>query len=276
MIDKEKHKKILNDTMKAFIAICDYYNLKYVASFGTVLGAVRHKGFIPWDDDIDVYMLREDYEKFIRLDLSNTFNKYEVISCRSDSNFYLSYAKLCNKNTTIWEYEEFEFPIGVFVDVFPLDFYNINSSNLLEKYQKAWVSNLRALFTPTISSVVHQNFNIRYLCSSLLKMILYKTRKKILYDRFLSIEQLVMEEKGEHLVLYGESAIFVEDFVLDIVEVPFEDYTIKIPRRYEEYLEIMYSDWRQLPPIEQRKNGHAKFYFNLEKRESIHEIKFKF
>ena len=129
------HKEILLDTFRAFCDFCDKHDLKYVAAYGTVLGAVRHKGLIPWDDDIDVYMSREDYNRFISLKNELYGSSYEIFYIEYVG-YYCSFAKFCNAKTTILEHQDLPFVIGVFVDIFPLDCIDINKSNAEKQYRQ--------------------------------------------------------------------------------------------------------------------------------------------
>ena len=100
---------------------CIKNKIKYSLAFGSLLGAVRHKGFIPWDDDIDIMMLRSDYELFV-----NTFNcynsNYKVYDYRKDTQYYYAFAKVCDERTLRIESSKVQ-GLGVFIDVFPIDYY---------------------------------------------------------------------------------------------------------------------------------------------------------
>ena len=126
------YRSILLKTMKAFIALCKEYDIHYVAAYGTILGAVRHNGLIPWDDDIDVFMTRENYEKFLSLRNYSSLKDYEIIDIENEG-YYLPFAKFCDKHTTLWEVKKFPFIIGVFIDIFPLDKACIDESEISEK-----------------------------------------------------------------------------------------------------------------------------------------------
>lgn len=102
---------------------------------GSAIGVVRHKGMIPWDDDIDIVMPREDYNRL--LDLKVQFNNtgYDVVSLR-DYGYYTTFAKIIDKNTTIWERKEWPFLIGVYIDVFPMDVTDVDEKQFLNYYCK--------------------------------------------------------------------------------------------------------------------------------------------
>ena len=113
------------DILKQFINICNKENLQYYVVGGTLLGAVRHKGFIPWDDDIDVSMPRQDYEKFLTVAKKYLSEPYFLQTRITDKNTLFNYAKIRNSNTTFIEQsiKKLDMNHGVFIDIFPLDYY---------------------------------------------------------------------------------------------------------------------------------------------------------
>ena len=117
-------KEIEIEIFKSFISVCEHLNLTYYVLDGTLLGAVRHKGFIPWDDDIDVGMPREDYEVFLREGQALLPEEYFIQTFDSDPEYLANYAKIRNNNTTFVETSVRHRKInhGVFIDVFPLDY----------------------------------------------------------------------------------------------------------------------------------------------------------
>ena len=104
--------------------ICDKYNLKYFAVFGTALGAVRHNGFIPWDDDMDVGMLRKDYEIFIRVVEKEMGDKYQIMTPEIDKNYACCVTKFQRKGTKFVSYlsDKLNCDQCIFIDVFPFDY----------------------------------------------------------------------------------------------------------------------------------------------------------
>lgn len=109
----------LIETFKAFDKFCEEHNLTYYAGGGTLIGAVRHQGIIPWDDDIDVLMLKPDYDRFLALKKQCKGTGYNILDYH-DKGYYLPFAKFVDSNTSIWEMSQQQFVIGSFVDVFPL------------------------------------------------------------------------------------------------------------------------------------------------------------
>ena len=116
-------------------------NLSYYAAYGTALGAIRHGGIIPWDDDIDVWMPRKDYERFLALRPSLVDTSFEILDIQ-DKGYYLYFAKFCDKNTTLIE-REGEPVIGLYIDIFPLDNYDASKEwlqRINSLYRYAWLA----------------------------------------------------------------------------------------------------------------------------------------
>lgn len=112
------------EILQEFVRICQKHDLNYYLIAGTLLGAVRHQGFIPWDDDIDVVMLRKDYDRFAEICKEELDSKYFYQSPDTDPHYFLTYAKLRKNDTEVFEerFQHSEFHKGVFLDVFPLDY----------------------------------------------------------------------------------------------------------------------------------------------------------
>ena len=155
-MDKIKYKKILFDTLKHFISICEKNQLTYYIAAGSALGAVRHHDMIPWDDDIDIYMPRDDYKKFLSLKDQIDDKQYQIITL-DNSGYYLPFAKMANLNTTIWEYKQYPFIIGIFIDIFPLDRINKNreeTAKLVIEFKSRFYNYLRGIKKYTLNDFI--------------------------------------------------------------------------------------------------------------------------
>ena len=126
-------KNKLLETFKAFIEFCNEHGIKYYACGGTLIGAVRHQGLIPWDDDIDVWMMPDDFKKFCSY-RGKIQGHYDIMDGRDDNYWLLSVAKFVDVDTTLWEEEEYPCVTGVYIDVFPL--YECDSQNALQQKHK--------------------------------------------------------------------------------------------------------------------------------------------
>ena len=116
-IKKEWNATIL-DILKAFMKICKDNGLTYYCCAGTAIGAVRHHGIIPWDDDIDVIMPRPDYDRLLEIAKTVDFGKYEIITPYDDETYPLYFSKISNRNTTLIEDRQIPCVIGLYVDIF--------------------------------------------------------------------------------------------------------------------------------------------------------------
>lgn len=118
--DIEEIKKIQLEILKYVDQFCSQNNIKYALGYGTLIGAVRHKGFIPWDDDIDIIMRRNDYNRFIEL-FSKETGRYKVWSHNLQTDYPIPYAKVTDEKTLKLEGTNYYVERGVDIDVFPLD-----------------------------------------------------------------------------------------------------------------------------------------------------------
>ena len=116
-------KQLLLSLLDKFVAVCEQYHLQYYLAAGSVLGAVRHKGLIPWDDDIDVYMPRADYEKLQTIPDEVWGEDMRLATWRKTKNYTYDFLKLELTNTTVIERYHPLYVGGVFLDVFPVDVY---------------------------------------------------------------------------------------------------------------------------------------------------------
>ena len=121
-IEIEELKRIQIGILKHLDAFCKENNLTYFMCGGTLLGAVRHKGFIPWDDDIDIMMKREDYDKLIALYPKNDNSNFKLFSYELDKSFPYPFAKMDDCRTIFEEEINDSYKIGVNIDIFPIDY----------------------------------------------------------------------------------------------------------------------------------------------------------
>lgn len=274
-------KKKLIETFKAFDAFCAENGLRYFACGGTAIGAVRHHGIIPWDDDIDVFMIREDYDRFLSLKPKLEGSGYGIID-PSDNGYYLPFAKFVDNNTTVWEYCEHEFLLGVYVDVFPLNHVEGDMNKILKyhkKYAKICVRYFGGkwrLFTmATIRMSLKTFASTRFWFKNLL---LAKPLRRYYSKKFWDAEKQLKESKGDFFINYFthypmERELIRKEWVEKTVRMPFEDTEINMMQGYHEYLTQMFGDYMTPPPPEARVTHHLHYYVNLDKRLSINEIK---
>lgn len=259
---EELHQYDLS-ALKAFAAFCEEHGLNYFAIGGTLLGAVRHQGFIPWDDDVDVAMPRADYDRLVAM--ADRFPKPFVLEQYQYNKEFQSYfAKLRSEEIMLYETvtEAGDKRPGYLVDIMPLD--GTPDNPLLRKLYFARVLILRFLCgaanvnTGILTSRPKWEQQVLKVCRALR---LYKvvTKDKV-YRR---MDRLFRRQKAETASHIGtitgayktKEIVPAEYFGLKEkpVYLPFEDMKLRVPARYEVYLTHMYGDYKSLPPKEQRK-----------------------
>ena len=268
-----RYKELLLKTMSEFIKVCDQNGIEYIGAYGTVLGAVRHKGLIPWDDDIDVFMTRENYEKFLQLKKTLNGSGYEIVDLDNDG-YYLPYAKFCDANTSIWEIENLPFVLGIFIDVFPLDFVEENDAECVA---------LRDEYIVLFRKYVRSKRSIRFadlLSLSGLKDF-FKTvyyRKTVKKEMLRNIENKIKNKRGPYRMYYRSmdkysKSKFDASWFDECIEVPYENFSIRIPKNYDAYLTQCYGNYMEPPPVEKRVSQHFHYFVDLDKRLSEEEIR---
>lgn len=275
----EEYKNKLLETFVAFDKFCKVNGLKYYAAYGTLIGAVRHQGLIPWDDDIDVYMKRDDYNKFCSLK-GKVDGHYDIMDINNDDYWLLALAKFVDTNTTLWEFKRLPLIIGVYIDVFPLDECNkgqvINLKNKYDKYSNLVVQSMEKYsLIDLYNSIIR--VRIRTFLSQV-SILFYKRLRCLYYKRkFAECIEENVKVKGDYLISYegpyGAGEVFDKRLFAETVMLPFEGMYIEAPIGYEEYLTNIYGDYMQLPPEEKRVSHHGHYYLNLNHRLSLDEIK---
>jgi len=257
--------------------ICKENNIQYFLIGGTLLGAVRHKGFIPWDDDIDIGMLRSDYEKFIELCLNKNVlgEKYFLHCNESDENYFVPFIKVKKNNTTFAEedLENLNTHKGIFLDIFPYD--NVPKQNSI-------IQRIQAIIVRNIHYAIYVKYNIyklknkkRKLFTWFLTLLPKKTLKKM--NRYFST---IFEKRknNKYIVSIAGSSSYVDETLLKERLFPLKKTTFENLEFYsfndnDYYLTQLFGDYMKLPPEEDRKT-HKPQFIDFEKGECrIHENK---
>ena len=253
------------DILKAFIKVCNKYNLEYFLVYGTALGAIRHKGFIPWDDDIDVAMPRKDYDKYIELQKEYEGTPYFIQTFKSDPCYIYNYAKLRDSSTTFLEnaFKNHRINQGVFIDVFPVDGMSreYGDREKIGKRNKFIWRQVYLSYLPALRRKVHKRTFFKDILLNIVAGLFYVF--DIAHYRNKRVERYVrkipLEEAKMAGILFGFSSkinCMNADIFRETIEVPFEDIIVKVPKQYDKYLTNLYRDYMKFPPKEQQVGHH--------------------
>ena len=280
-----RYREILLRTMKAFIAFCEEHKITYYACGGTAIGAVRHGGMIPWDDDIDVYMDRENYNRFIELWSSSQekYSGYEVIRL-GDDGYYLPLTKFEDKTTTIWEMREYPFIFGVYIDIFPLDFTSGSYRDIAQRadaYRRTiqlYILGQEHYNCSLFVNRLKQHGFLKGLLTVLYHIGYCRPFRRTIWRRAEKQLEELLKYEGTQGICYGieytrEHEVFPEDWFGKPLQLPFEDFTISMPRAYDAYLSRQYGDYMKLPPESQRNSVHGRYFVDLDKRWNLRDLR---
>lgn len=239
--------------LDSIAAFCDSHNIRYTLSSGTLIGAVRHKGYIPWDDDIDLYMMREDYNRFLSEYEGHTGN-YEILHDAKDKNYFYPFAKVVDSRTIVYEDETIGYEIGVWVDIFPIDYV----PDTEKAKQRTFALNIffNKLWRSKMATENPWRSRLAYVCYRYFPL----TRNMVRRLR----NSFVFNNKPSSLVSNlscMNHRPFPASFMNEFTILPFEDREYKVIANYDEYLTITYGDYMQLPPEDQRVHHYFKAYW---------------
>lgn len=246
--------------------ICRKNNIKYYLAYGTALGAVRHKGFIPWDDDIDVVMLRDDYDKFCELAPREIPDDLFFQTVYSNIEYPFPFAKLRKRNTAYVEEGQQQLKIqqGIFIDIFPLDYIPIKKSKqVIQRIYAEWLWVLMARS--------RGKTGLKKIFVNLLN--LGCTTDKAYLDKIVKLEKHIKCADKESarkvaLMTYGGRAKYAKQYFdisgFDTVYMDFEGQQFPVMSGYDDFLKISYGDYMCIPPKEKRVQ-HQGYYVDYEK-----------
>lgn len=257
----DKIHKVSLYILLQFDKICREHDLTYFLDSGTALGAVRHSGFIPWDDDVDVGMPRKDYERFIRLSQDQIPEDLFIQTHDSDRSYKRNAAKLRLKGTVFQEFDNLPFEQnGFFIDIFPFD--NVPRNKRAATLHVA----ISRLFTRIIGSW----YSSEKSASRILRIIqiLIKRIPEPGIERFNKMfvrfcrwyENQDTGQVTSHFwgMSLKKTYIFDTKKILPTKEITFEGYPVKIVQDPDYYLKLMYGNYMQLPPESEQRGHHIK------------------
>ncbi len=256
----EEQKELQLEILKELKRICDGNNLTYFLGGGTLLGAVRHKGYIPWDDDIDIMMPRKDYDKLLKIFNNECDKKYKLLYHMNTNDYYYPFGKIVHKQTKLIEenYRDIK-EMGIFIDVFPIDFLPNNEKEvkkIFSRYKKMY----KIVIMYQANDIVKATENkVKLLLKRIILPVMckFKLHTKILTK----IDKMVKQYKDTDIVAcvtgrYFEKEVMNKSYIKEFTTVKFEDEEYKIPIGYDEYLKKHYGNYMELPPKDKQISNH--------------------
>lgn len=250
--------------------ICEKHHIRYFLMGGTLLGAVRHQGFVPWDDDIDIGMIRSEYVKFLAICEDELSQEYFLQTFESDNTYANSFAKLRLNGTQYYEPDTNNklYHNGIFIDIFPFD--HIQNNGLSRKIHRFKLMALTSMcarkcgYRTNPSTLKEKVFNLSCQC---LSKVFSKTRVvKMRENSFLKYNKTDTDQCINSLLYCYPLDIFDH-----FSELEFEGIKFPVPAGYKTYLECTYGDYMSLPP-ENKRIRHTPYHPDFGKYVDINSV----
>ena len=259
----EKMKKVWAielDMLKRFDQLCEEHHLRYWAGFGTLLGAVRHHGFIPWDDDMDLWMPREDYDRLLESDL-HLEGPYFLQTTLNDDDYYSSFARFRNSNTTgIKVSMNNKCNNGIYIDIYPLDGIGNNAKFHFLKCKYIRLNNVLAhayvfnINPKRIMRLTHDFLHLSYIPYSYKSAYKRVNRiaRKVKWKDATKVGFVVFDPYHKH-----KKNIFEKKDFEETKRIQFENLDIPVPIGYDSVMKTIYGDYMKFPSVEERGKKHT-------------------
>ena len=268
------------DLLNEFMRVCNKYGIKYYTAAGTTIGALRHGGFIPWDDDIDVMMTREEYRKLEKIASKEFCYPYFWQTEATDPESFRVHAQLRNSLTTgilVNEFEgKYKFNQGIFLDVFPLD-YIPDDETIRKKYFSELVKKKKRMtrYLHITLRFIKREISIKQFVKRIVHFLLtvgvseqtqYKVMRKYYDDFDNSIQSYATKNTDTVCYLISkpgeEKCIWDKKWLETTIEVPFEMLKVPVPIGYESLLRKQYGEWKT---PSQQPTMHGEVIFDVDK-----------
>lgn len=253
------------DLFKAFASVCEKHHLQYFLVGGSALGAIRHKGFIPWDDDIDVGMPRKDYDAFIKLQKEFEGTPYFIQNFKSDPCYIYNYGKLRDSSTTFIEdvYKNHRINHGVWIDIFPIDGFSkemMPREKLAKKVRHIW-HQVYLSYLPSLRRKVRKETWFKDILLNIVAGLFYifdiahyRNKHVEKYVRKIPLEESVMA--GNYFGFNMKREAMDTNLFKEFVKVPFEDTEAYVLKDYDTYLRNLYGEYMTPPPVDKQVGHH--------------------
>ena len=249
-LSEEEIKEVELGVMDYIHNLCQKENINYSLAYGTLLGAVRHKGYIPWDDDVDISLKRDEYDKLYQAVLRDNDPIYKVASWENDARYPYPFYRVYDART-VYEnnYIENDIELGICVDVFPFDYYADVNKEMVK------LDTYRRLSVYTLYGIHSKNAELKNIIRYLLVLVFRLTRVKT-WNKKMNLLSMQANDNDfiDYLMENKRTSTKFEKTLLDkVMDSPFEDRTYKIPEASHQILSAIYGDdFMEIPPVEKR------------------------
>jgi lipopolysaccharide biosynthesis protein licD1 len=260
----EEAKKLELDILDFIDSFCKEHGINYCINYGTLIGAIRHKGFIPWDDDIDLSMTRENYEKFIQL-FSEKQSRYKLLSLETDDQYFNNFIKIVDPTTKIIDTRNTKtYDSGVFIDIFPMD--TFNDTKVVDICYK--LESFKLLSFSKHKNIVYGDSKLKDLIRTLFWLLLRPVSPRFFANQIEKQIQKYRVENGKYIAFIPSKAkekeIFPRDMFDELIETPFEHLVLPAPKHFDTVLKQFYDDYMTVPPKEKQIYIHEFEAYKLE------------
>lgn len=261
----QKLQKIELELLHDFTVLCEKHKIDYFGIGGTAIGAVRHEGFIPWDDDIDIGLTRENYEHFLEIADKEYGDKYYIVNAETTPGYPLMTTRWCLKNTKFKEdcFKNLELDMGIFLDIFCFDCVPDDDKAMKRQGWKAWFWSklliLHSIDTPILYFDGFKAKIVLFLCKiAHVLLVFFHISDQFLYRRAKKCATKYRKADTKRVGYYFEPLPFLS--IVNVADIEptkhmeFNGMKVRFPKRIDKLLERRYGDYMTLPPEDKRHN----------------------
>lgn len=249
-------RKVQTEIMEEIKRICSLADLNYFLMFGTLLGAIRHNGFIPWDDDVDLGMLREDFNKFLIAFEKHASSEFAIQSLDSDPFYAFFFIKVVRKNTTLIEggYQDNRKNNNIFVDIFPFD--NAPRSSALRYLQNKSAIFMKSLLFYKLDRINLKEGSFKIKVAKRIKKIISVILSRNIIIKLANWIMTSVKAEGDWISNFGDKKYYPSILFKEFEDLKFNESDYTVPKNPENLLNYFYGNFMDLPPLNKRTLPH--------------------